>query len=161
MSRDEILMGLMNLHDVFLNASVQRASMESCPLEDVESFHMTNRARFERVWVTFLYVLVEAWQSSPMATVREHVSKAVDCSELNRLIDELSAQSGLAKMRAVRDYMCHRDRREYWDTGRTALAGLLPKYLALHDAFDAMLLKALSQFTEAHDEDGPIPTGAA
>ena len=145
MSRSEILMGLMNLHDVFLNASVQRASMESWPLEDVESFHMSNRARFERVWVTFLYVLVEAWQSHPMAPVREHVSQTVDCSALNRMIDELSAQGDLAKMREVRNYMCHRDRREYWDTGRVALAGLLLKHLALHDAFGAMLLKALNE----------------
>ena len=147
MSQNEILMGLMNLHDVFLNASLQRASMESCPLEDVESFHMSHRARFERVWVTFLYVLVEAWQSHPMAPVREQVSKTVDCSALDRIIDELSAEGDLAKMREVRNYMCHRDRREYWDMGRMALAGLLPKHLALHDAIGSMLLKALRRFT--------------
>lgn len=147
MSQNEILMGLMNLHDVFLNASLQRDSMERSPPGDFESFHISNRARFERVWVTFLYVLVEAWQSNPMEPVREHVSQAVDCSALDRMIDELSAEGDLAKMREVRDYMCHRDRREYWDVGRTALAGLLPKHLALHDAFGAMLLEALRRFT--------------
>ena len=147
MSRSEILMGLMNLHDAFLNASLQRAGMESCRVEkEAEGFLLSRRGRFERVWVTFLYVLVEAWQSDQMASVREYAGKAVDCSPLNRMIDELNSRGELAKMREVRNYMCHRDRREYWDAGRVAVVGLLPKTMALHDAFGATLLKALDVF---------------
>ena len=154
MSRSEILMGLMNLHDVFLNASLQRASMESCPVrKDVKSFHMSDRARFERAWVTFLYVLVEAWLSRPMTPVREHVSKVVDCSPLNRMIDELSSGGDLSKMCEVRNYMCHRDRREYWDDGRVAVAGLLGKNYALHDAFGKTLLKALRSLQTTQEDN--------
>lgn len=140
-------MGVMNLHDVFLNASLQRQSMEGSPLtDDPESFHMSNRARFERVWVTFLYVLVEAWRSNPMAPVRGHISRVVDCSPLDDLIDELDSQGDLAKMCEVRNYMCHRDRREYWDEGRVKVAGLLHNNYTLHDAFGEALAKALRSF---------------
>ena len=155
MSRSEIRMGVANLHDVFLNASLQRRCMDNSPLEkDVKFFHMSDRARFERIWVTFLYVLVEAWLSRPMAPVREHISKVVDCSRLDSMIAELSSEGELAKMGEVRNYMCHRDRREYWDAGRIAVAGLLPKHSALHDAFGATLLEAMRQFELAEsDED--------
>ncbi|MCY3546892.1 MAG: hypothetical protein OXH49_08410 [Gemmatimonadetes bacterium] len=154
MSRSEIQMGLMNLHDVFLNASLQRRSMDRCSVEqDVTFFHMSDRARFERVWVTFLYVLVEAWQSPPMEPVREHISSVMDVSSLNGVLAELNSAGDLAKMREVRDYMCHRDRREYWDTGRVAVAGMLSTHVALHDAFGDMLLKGLEPFTQPVDSE--------
>lgn len=135
---------LMNLHDVFLNASLQRRCMESAPLvEDVRDFHFSDRARFERVWITFLYVLVEAWRSRQMEPVRKHLSKILNCAELDSMISQLDSKSDLAKMRDVRNYMCHRDKREYWDQGRVAVVNMLHKHQELHDLFGKMLLQAL------------------
>jgi hypothetical protein len=52
MISDEIRMGMANLHDAFVNCSLLKRSMESAPLyEDVDAFHMSDRARFERLWL--------------------------------------------------------------------------------------------------------------
>ena len=135
---------LMNLHDVFLNASLQRRCMESFPVvKDVKEFHISDRARFERVWMTFLYVLVEAWRSQQMEPVRGHLSKVLDCTELESTISRLESQGDLARMRDVRNYMCHRDKREYWDQGRLAVVNMLHKNQELHDLFGKTLLHAL------------------
>ena len=80
---------LMNLHDVFLNASLQRRCMESSPLvKEAREFHYSDRARFERVWIMFLYVLVEAWRSRQMTPVRTHLSQVLDCTELESVISQ-------------------------------------------------------------------------
>ena len=57
-------MAMMNLHDAFMNAALMRTRMHDLPVEkDAERFIMSPRGRFERAWVTFLYVLIEAWRA--------------------------------------------------------------------------------------------------
>jgi hypothetical protein len=57
----EVREGLLNLHDAFLNAALAGRANWKAPIdEDPENFHISDHGRFERMWVTFLYVLVEA-----------------------------------------------------------------------------------------------------
>lgn len=146
----DVLMGFLNLHDAFLNASLMRRSMETSPVEtDPNHFHISDRARFERNWVMFLYVLYESWKSEPMKPVREMVSDAVDTGELNTIIQEGESHCFLSGMFETRSYMAHRDRREYWNEGRTNVIGNLQFNLKLHDAFSKTLLATFKQLKAA------------
>ena len=78
-----------------------------------------------------------------MEPVRAHLANVLDCAELESTIARLESQGDLAKMREVRDYMCHRDKRAYWDQGRVAVVDMLHKNQELHDRFGKTLLKAL------------------
>ena len=91
----------------------------------------------------FLYVLVEAWQSARMAPVRAYVGTVIPTGELNQLLKLGETDGSLAKMRDARNYMCHRDRREYWDDGRLAVCGQLDYHVKLHTAFSQVLLAAM------------------
>jgi hypothetical protein len=137
-------MDLMNLHDVFLNASLQMRCMEHAPVErDLRAFLISDRTRFERSWLTFLYVLLEAWQASQVAPVRAYVGALVGTAELDAMIAEGTQHGHIGKLREARDYMCHRDRREYWDAGSLAQANNPESNRRLHNAFGVTLLGAL------------------
>jgi hypothetical protein len=110
--------------------------------QDVEKFHISDHGRFERMWVMFLYVLVEAWESEQMATVRAFIESVTSLGELNDLLRAGKADGSLIKMRNTRDYMCHRDRRKYWDAGRRAVYGQLEYHTKLQEAFSRLLLHA-------------------
>ena len=46
----EIFMGLMNLHDAFLNVALIKHHMDRSPLiNDIKIFDATDRVRFERM----------------------------------------------------------------------------------------------------------------
>ena len=140
----DIKMGLWNLHDAFLNAALMDAEKWASPIDkDPKTFHASNHGRFERAWVTFLYVLVEAWQSPQMAPVREYIGSVVSLDELTSLLKTGKTDGSLARMRETRNYMCHRDRREYWDDGRLAVCGQLDYHVRLHRAFSVVLLGAM------------------
>ena len=138
------VMGLLNLHDVFLNASIQRKAMHAAPIvEEADNFHFSDRGRFERAWAAFLYVLIESWRSYPMASVREYIASRVDLTNLNAVLDEGDQSGHIAKLRDVRHYMCHRDRREYWDDGRLGVLLQLEYNEKLHMAFSKVLLEVM------------------
>jgi len=83
----EIRLGILNLHDAFLNAAIMAREKWNAPVDkDPEKFHYSDHARFERMWTMFLYVLVEAWQSARMAPVRAYVGTMIPTGELNRLL---------------------------------------------------------------------------
>jgi hypothetical protein len=70
----EVKTGLLNLHDAFFKAEIARREKWKSPVDqDVEKFHISDHGRFERMWVMFLYVLVEAWESGQMATERAFI----------------------------------------------------------------------------------------
>lgn len=140
-------MQLANLHDAFLNAALQARLMMEAPMlhqDDPDLWFATDHARLERTWIAFLYVLVESWRSQAMALVRAHVGAVADTSGLDRLLDEGERSGDIQKMRETRDYMCHRDRRRYWDAGRLAVMGQLPFHSRLHQEFSQVLLVAIS-----------------
>jgi hypothetical protein len=142
----EIFMGLMNLHDAFLNASLLKDRMDKSPLiNDVNIFDVTDRARFERMWVASLSVLIEAWNSSKMRRVREYVTSKVRIDELTTLLRQGRKDGSLNRMRETRHYMFHRDKRKYWDDGRLGVCGQLEFHLKVHRAFSRILLIAFSE----------------
>ncbi|MBA7514789.1 hypothetical protein ES705_06824 [subsurface metagenome] len=138
-----LFMNAANLHDVFMNASLCYSHMNKYPVkDDAEEFIISRRGRFERLWITFLFVLIEAWQSKSMSSTRDYIASFVseDVAEVERLIQKAEEDSSLTKIRAVRDYMCHRDRREYWDEGRIAVVGQLICNEEIFLAFRKMFL---------------------
>jgi hypothetical protein len=144
-SQPDDFMAFMNLHDVFLNASLSRSKMMHAPvvLDPIE-FLASDRGRFERMWVTFLFVLVEAWQSPHMSGGKDYIASVIPIKEVDGLIEQGRADGSLTQMRNVRDYMCHRDRREYWNAGRLNIAGQIGFHVALHQAFDRVFLAVSS-----------------
>lgn len=137
-------MGLANLHDAFLNASLQLREMEKAEVvDDADKFHFSDRARFERAWAAFLYVLVESWRADSMSEVRDFVRTTTDVSELEAVLEEGAKNGSVEKLQQVRHYMCHRDRREYWDPGRLGVLLQLDYNVRLHMAFSRVLLAAM------------------
>ena len=55
----------------------------------------------------------------------------------------------LARIRTVRDYMCHRDHRAFWNDGRRAVFGTHEVAARLHHAFDNLLRSAVQSTGEA------------
>lgn len=100
--------------------------------DDPDLWFATDHARLERTWIAFLYVLVESWRSDAMAPVRTHISVVADTSSLHRLLDQGDRSGDIQKMRETRDYMVHRDRRQYWDAARLAVMGQLPFHSRHH-----------------------------
>src|SRR5437870_4126849 len=151
--------GIANLHDVFLNASVLRDRMLASPVEyDPQNlfFHLvTDRFRLERLWMMELYVLVEAWRSRLMAPVRARLASAIDLSELESVLEQCTRDNTILGMRQVRDYMVHRDRKRYWDLGRTAQIGGLAQNESIHAAFSRMLSKAIDYAKENLPQPDP------
>ena len=145
----EDAMAFMNLHDVFLNASLCRSKMTHSPIaKGEEEFTMSDRGRFERMWVTFLYVLIEAWRSSIGAMAISYMRSKTDLSEVDEIISKGEKDGSISKMRNVRDYMSHRDKREYWDAGRIDVAGQLEYHEALHSKFSKAFLETFNHCKE-------------
>ncbi len=94
----------MNLHDVFLNASLCREKMMHSPIErSAKEFMISDRGRFERMWITFLYVLIEAWLSPIGAMAKSYMGSKTDLSEVNDIISKGNKVGYINKMRNVRD----------------------------------------------------------
>lgn len=145
----ENAMAFMNLHDVFLNATLCRSRMMRSPIsKGSEEFTMSDRGRLERMWVTFLYVLIEAWRSPIGGMAKSYMGSKTDLNAVEELISKGENDGSISKMRNVRDYMCHRDKREYWDAGRIDVAGQLTYHEALHRAFSDVFLEAFKQSRE-------------
>jgi hypothetical protein len=145
----EIKLGLLNLHDAFLNADLSLRQKWAAPIDpDPEKFPISDHGRFERIWVMFLYVLFESWESRQMRIVRDYVGSVASLAELTGLIRSGKQKCSFKKMKATRDYMCHRDQRKYWDDGRLAVCGQLEYHMQLHQAFSEVLLQAFRKLNQ-------------
>jgi hypothetical protein len=142
-------MAFMNLHDVFLNALLCRRMMLRAPLAtDPTDFTISDRGRLERMWITHLYVIVEAWGSPQLDGARRFMAQVTSLEKVDATISSGDADGSIAKMREVRDYMCHRDRREYWDAGRVDVAGQLAYHEELYGAFSEAFLATFDRRQE-------------
>jgi hypothetical protein len=141
----KIYMGVGNLHDVFLNASLIKKYMDDLPIE-TEQFFDSDRGRFERIWVAFLYVLIEAWEANK--EIRDYIATKVDLDELSALIKEGKKDGSIKKMQNTRHYIAHRDKRGYWDAGRLSVLGQLKYHIKLHNTFSKILLIAMKEMVE-------------
>src|SRR5207245_34850 len=108
---------------VFLTANLMRAAMEQQPVvRDAEQFLISPRGRFERCMLRDLYVLSEAWKSQPIRHAQLRALARDEYDAVEALLAAAVADGRMDNLRQVRDFMCHRDRREYWDTGHVAAA---------------------------------------
>ena len=113
----------------------------------------SDRGRSERTWVAFLYILVEAWKSESMDAVRTLLASMISLENLESLLRQGSLDGSLAKMKETRHYMCHRDKREYWDLGRLGIAGQLAFHEKLHMAYSDIFL-AVSRVSDMNKPIG-------
>ena len=140
---NNIRLGFVNLHDAFLNASLVLKQMQEAAVEtDPERFHISDRARCERLWVALLAVLIEAWESEESKPVRDYIAAATSIDELVALLREARRSGRYAKILKCRHYIAHRGGKAYWDDGRGAPVGELNFNLRLHQAFSKVLLTA-------------------
>lgn len=105
-----------------------------------------------------LYVVLESWRSKQMAPVRALVDSVVGTDELERLIGDGEAAGRVANLRHVRDYMCHRDRRDYWEGRLAPIAeGALQFHVGLQRAFNELTLLTMRRLNDldARREDPP------
>jgi hypothetical protein len=72
-----------------------------------------------------------------------------DLSEVNDIISKGKEDGYISKMRNVRDYMSHRDKRDYWDAGRIEVAGQLEYHESLHTKFSKAFLETFN-YSRAH-----------
>ncbi|MFN2504279.1 MAG: hypothetical protein ABR540_08620 [Acidimicrobiales bacterium] len=151
---------LLNFHDTVMNANLLMGCMAAEPIADDEAL-VERRWRFERLWLAMLYVALESWRSTQMAPVRELTDRVVGNAQLEDLISEGEASGRVANLRQVRDYMCHRDRRDYWEGRLAAIAGgAFDFHLALQRAFNRLTLLTLRNLNqaEAGDRDPDTPS---
>lgn len=78
--------------------------------------------------------------------------RVVGNAELERVIADGEAAGRVANLREVRNYMCHRDHRDYWQGRSAAIAeGALEFHLALQRAFNRLTLLTLRRLNAAGD----------
>jgi hypothetical protein len=144
-----LLVEIANLHDAFLNANLMRTLMEGEELTtSPDEFFISNRGRLERAWAAFPYILIEAWRAKSKTKARQYIESKVSLSKLEQTLHEAD-QSGLTeKLREVRHYMCHRDRRQYWDRGRYIHIWNLTALMKLNDEFGAIFLQIMRPYPE-------------
>ena len=150
MASRDTCMAVTNLHDVFLNASLVRKLMFNSPLDhEPETGHISDRFRLERLWVGLLAVLMEAWTSSQMRETRNFLGEVASTDRLVGLVRQARKGEAHKALSNTRHYLFHRDKREYWDEGRTACWGRLNFHMQIHDEFGKVLLagmQALNQY---------------
>jgi hypothetical protein len=82
------------------------------------------------------------------AMAKSYMGSKTDLSEVDEIISKGEKDGSISKMRNVRDYMSHRDKREYWDFGRIDVAGQLEYHEALHHKFSKAFLAAFKHCKE-------------
>ena len=103
-----------------------------------------------------MYVLVEAYQSSPPSFAGE--LRRLVPSEASTVADLLTDSARIDALRDIRDYMSHRDLRRYYDVGRLAVASVgLQWFQSLEEAFGAMLLGGIRAAHLERSAGVPVP----
>lgn len=145
MASRDIDLAVWNLHDAFLNASLVQKLMLNFPLDqEPETGHISDRFRLERLWVGLLAVLVEAWGSHQMQEARNFPST----DRLVTLVRQARKGEARKALSATRHYMFHRDKRNYWDEGRTACWGRVNFHTQLHEEFGKVILAGIKSLNQ-------------
>jgi hypothetical protein len=148
---------LSNVHDVFMNAQLMRTLMDDEPVvAGAEEFMISRRGRLERAAMRDLYVLIEAFRASPPRYIDQMRRLVPD--DLQAVMSVLEDEKRVDSLRQVRDYMCHRDVRRYYDVGRLAVAFVGPAwYRNVESAFAKMLLLAMRAARAEREAGRPSP----
>jgi hypothetical protein len=83
-----------------------------------------------------------------MKDVRDYVSSKISVDELTELIERGKNDGSINKMIKTRHYIAHRDKREYWDTGRLSVLGQLEYHVKLHNTFSEIFLIAMREMVK-------------
>jgi hypothetical protein len=134
------------LRSLMMRAPVELEPADANDPHAVMGALVSHRFRLERFWVASLAVLVEAWDSDQIAPVRAFLEEETSLDELSRVLEEIHDSGSYDRMIETRHYMFHRDRREYWNAGRTGPIGQLNLNVRLHDAFGSVLLAGIDAF---------------
>ena len=138
--------GLSDLHDAYLSARLMYQCMDKVPIEKVNlplRSLLQDRRRFERLWVAFLAVTVEAWEAAKTRPVMEWIRSVTGTAELDDLLREAGENGHLAKIKKCRHYMFHRGWRKHSDDGRWAPEGEFEFNRRLYMAFSGVLREAI------------------
>lgn len=154
-----------NLHDVYLNAEAAWLASLHIPPSDVEheleDVGGSRRQRLARFLARDMWVLWEAWDRRP----QYHEAFAARAPSQVARLRELEAagkdHGWFRRVRRIRDYMNHRDQRDYMDPGREELPEDAIAWMdALRKTFSELLLAAMGipipqwEFTGI-DDTGP------
>jgi hypothetical protein len=153
--------GISNLHDAFLSSHLMYLLLERVPDETAARPLQSltdDRYRYERLWVAFLYVLVEAWKANKMYTVKQWIQQVTDTTELDRLLDVGCKSGRLARMKECRNYMFHRGFREYSDDGFFVPALDSDFHKEVYLAFVTALREAIDALNAAKREERCLRT---
>jgi len=153
---------IRNLHDVYLNVQAAWLASLLVPPSDVEheleDIGGSHRQRFARFLARDMWVLWEAWdrRSQYHAAFEERAPAQV--ARLRELEAEGKERGWFMRVRNIRDYMNHRDQRDYLDPGREELPDEAIAWMdGLRSTFSELLLAAMGipiprwEFTGADD----------
>jgi hypothetical protein len=119
-----------------------------------QDFTNSDRGRLERAWAAYLYILIEAWRAKSNAQVRQYIETKISLDSLKQTLKEAERSGLISMLREVRHYMCHRDKRQYWNKGRYCHMGDLMPMMKLNNEFGAMFLSIMRLLLRGPLTDG-------
>lgn len=155
-----------NLHDVYLNVEAAWLASVHVPPSEVEeqleAVGGSRRQRLARFLARDMWVLWEAWDRRPQYHPAFEARAPIVFANLRELEEEGRSRGWFKRVRSIRDYMNHRDKRDYDDAGREELPEEAIQWLdQLRRAFSGLLLAAMGipnppwYATAPHVADGP------
>lgn len=114
-----------NLYDVYLNVEAAWLASLHIPPSDVEArleeMGGSRRQRLARFLARDTWVLWEAWERRPQYHDAFAERAPTQVARLRELEASGKAHGWFKRVRSIRDYMNHRDKRDYLDPGRDEL----------------------------------------
>lgn len=146
--RDGFSDWVRNLHDVYLNVETAwLASLHVPPSgveQDLEDLGASRRQRLARFLARDMWVLWEAWNRRPQYHDAFRARAPEQFAHLRELEATGKEQGWFGQVRNIRDYMNHRDTREYLDPGREDLTDAVVAWMHdLRRTFSELLLAAM------------------
>jgi hypothetical protein len=137
-----------NLHDVYLNVETAWLASLHVPPSDVErdldDLGGSRRQRLARFLARDMWVLWEAWDRRPQYHEAFAERAPAQVGRLRELEKTGKARGWFQRVRNIRDYMNHRDQRDYLDAGREELPGEAITWMDdLRRTFSELLLAAM------------------
>lgn len=137
-----------NLHDVYLNVETAWLASLHVPPSDVEHQleHVggSRRQRLARFLARDMWVLWEAWDRRPQFHDAFAASAPAQVAQLRELEAKGKERGWFKRIRSIRDYMNHRDKRDYLDPGREELKDDAVAWMdGLRRTFSELLLAAM------------------
>ncbi|MCU1392871.1 MAG: hypothetical protein JWM34_1299 [Ilumatobacteraceae bacterium] len=137
-----------NLHDVYLNVQTANLALRAVPPSDMESTLESQGAsrhqRLSRFVARDTWVLLEAWQWRKEFHTAFQYRTPHFTARLDELIQRGQSKGWMKHLRQIRDYMNHRDKKDYNDPGRRDLPAEAIQWVhEVRQAFSDLLLSAM------------------